>query len=284
MISSSTQLTTHRYVNETVEAVPDFVAIEEPLEIRLDFDDGSARRQKSVSITMRTPGHDDEVAAGFLVGEGILKHPSDIESVSGCGPKDATHSFQNIVKVRIRDGVKLNWPKLERHFYATSSCGVCGKSSLDALEVEGVTPVRQTSITIAKELVARLPERMREKQKVFTQTGGLHASALFDKYGSLISLREDVGRHNALDKVIGQAFLAGKFPLDESVLFLSGRASFELLQKSAVAGIPIVAAVGAPSSLAVAAAKNFNITLIGFVRGESFNIYHGRERLVGCGK
>lgn len=279
MIYRSTELTTHRYQNKTFELVPDFVALEEPLEIRLDFDATGSRHQKSVSITMRTPGHDDELAIGFLFGEGILRSPLDIESVSGCGPKDPIHSFQNIIKVRMCDGATVHWPKLERHFYATSSCGVCGKSSLEALEVEGIKPIGTNGLTIPKELVTKLPGVMREEQKVFAQTGGLHASALFNLSGELICLREDVGRHNALDKIIGRAFLDGKVPLNQSVLFLSGRASFELMQKAAVAGIPMVLAVGAPSSLAVAAAKKFNITLIGFVRGGSFNVYHGHERL-----
>ena len=259
----------------------DHVAIEEPLEIRLDYLDGLERRPKSVSITMRTPGHDQELAVGFLFTEGILTKSSDIVSITGCGPMSGPHKGQNIVKIKLKDGADLQWPKLERHFYSTSSCGVCGKSSLEALEVQGLKVVDKFGFRISTECIRKLAPTMRANQSVFDQTGGLHAAALFSQEGNLIALREDVGRHNALDKLIGSQFLAQTVPLTDRLLFLSGRASFELIQKSVVAGIPFVAAVGAPSSLAVDLARKFDITLLGFVREDRFNIYHGHWRLLG---
>lgn len=257
----------------------DRVAIEEPLEIRLDFANGETRREKSVSITMRTPGNDRELAAGFLFGEGILRRAEDVAGIQGCGPVSGPHRGQNIVKVRLGDGARVSWPKLERHFYATSSCGVCGKASLDALEVEGVAAIPREGFTIAGDLITELPARLRDRQDVFDQTGGLHAAALFDCDGHLIDIREDVGRHNAVDKLIGAQFLRGQVPLARHLLFLSGRASFELVQKAVVAGVPVIAAVGAPSSLAIELARRFDVTLLGFVREGRFNIYHGAWRI-----
>jgi FdhD protein len=257
----------------------DRVAIEEPLEIRLDFANAETRREKSVSITMRTPGNDRELAAGFLFGEGILRRAEDVAGIQGCGPVSGPHRGQNIVKVRLGDGARVSWPKLERHFYATSSCGVCGKASLDALEVEGVAAIPREGFTIAGDLITELPARLRDRQDVFDQTGGLHAAALFDCDGQLIDIREDVGRHNAVDKLIGAQFLRGQVPLARHLLFLSGRASFELVQKAVVAGVPVIAAVGAPSSLAIELARRFDVTLLGFVREGRFNIYHGAWRI-----
>ena len=262
-----------------VEGRTDRVAIEEPLEIRMVFSDGNASREKSVSITMRTPGHDRDLAAGFLFGEGILRNPADVTSIAGCGPVTGPHQGQNIVKVTMAGGARIAWPKLERHFYATSSCGVCGKASLDALEVEGVAPIDRDGFAIDGDVITALPGRLRERQGVFDQTGGLHAAALFNETGDLVDIREDVGRHNAVDKLIGARFLAGKVPLSRHLLFLSGRASFELVQKAVVAGIPAVAAVGAPSSLAIDLARRFDVTLMGFVREGRFNIYHGAWRI-----
>lgn len=259
----------------------DRVALEEPLEIRLDFLDGSARRQKSLSITMRTPGHDEELAAGFLFTEGLLRLPGDITRIAGCGPATGAHQGKNIVKVHLSDQAEIIWPKMERHFYATSSCGVCGKASLDALEVQGLKPIPREGFKMDMKEISELPARLRSKQAVFDQTGGLHAAAIFNETGQLIDLREDVGRHNAVDKLIGSQFLAGKAPLSNHMLFLSGRASFELVQKALVAGIPLIAAVGAPSSLAVELAQRFNVTLLGFVRDSRFNVYHGAWRLTG---
>ena len=246
-------------------AAADLVAVEEPLEIRVD--------DRSVSITMRTPGNDPELAAGFLFTEGILTSPAQIKKVFSCGGG-------NVVRVELADGVSLDLGRLERHFYATSSCGVCGKASLDALAVGGLrAPPRETP-KLSPEIIHQLPDRLRASQLVFEKTGGLHAAALFDAAGELQLVREDVGRHNAVDKLIGARFLEGKTPLSENVLLVSGRASFELMQKAVAAGIPVLAAVGAPSSLAVDLAKKFDLTLLGFVRGERFNIYHGEWRLL----
>ncbi len=259
----------------------DRVALEEPLEIRLDYLDGNARIQKSLSITMRTPGNDEELAAGFLFTEGLLRFPEDVTGIAGCGPASGAHQGKNVVKVRLSDQARIIWPKLERHFYATSSCGVCGKASLDALEVQGLKPIPRDGFQISMKEISELPARLRSQQAVFDQTGGLHAAAIFSEAGQLIALREDVGRHNAVDKLIGSQFLAGKTPLSKNMLFLSGRASFELVQKAVVAGIPLIAAVGAPSSLAVELAKRFDVTLLGFVRDSRFNIYNGSWRLTG---
>ncbi len=264
-----------------LERLTDFLALEEPLEIRLEYSQDGTRKEKSISITMRTPGNDEELAVGFLFTEGILRHPENILSVSGCGPLAGSHQGQNIIKVRLHEKTEILWPKLERHFYATSSCGVCGKASLDALEVQGIRPIDRNRFKIASPIIETLAPKMREHQSVFEQTGGLHASALFNFQGELIELREDVGRHNALDKLIGSKFIKGQTPLKDSLLFLSGRASFELIQKAVVAGIPFVAAVGAPSSLAVDLARKFGVTLLGFVRENRFNIYHGEWRIIG---
>ena len=280
----SIEIETLRMRDGKLSDASDRLALEEPLEIRLDYADGALRREKSISITMRTPGNDDELAAGFLFTEGILRSPEDVVSILPCGPRTGPHQGQNIIKVKLRDEAQISWPKLERHFYATSSCGVCGKASLDALEVQGLTPISPDGFRFLTSQIAQLSPRMREKQAVFDQTGGLHASALFNVQGDLMALREDVGRHNALDKLLGAQFLARSTPLSQVLLFLSGRASFELVQKAVVAGIPFIAAVGAPSSLAVELAKKFNVTLLGFVRDDRFNIYHGGWRLMGESK
>jgi FdhD protein len=258
----------------------DVLAIEEPLEIRLGFAD---RTHKAVSITMRTPGEDAELAAGFLFTEGIIKSPEQIKQIRHCGKRSkATASpdaaTTNTIRVDLRDGIEIDLKKLERHFYTTSSCGVCGKSSIEALRT-GVKMI-DSDLRIGEETIHTLPQKLREAQSVFEATGGLHASALFDAEGKLDIVREDVGRHNALDKVIGRKLLDDKLPLNESVLLVSGRASFELVQKALMAGIPILAAVGAPSSLAVELAAEYGMTLIGFVRDGRFNIYCGNERVL----
>lgn len=250
----------------------DMLAVEEPLEIRLSVEfDG--RRSRGVSVTMRTPGNDDELAAGFLFSEGILTDRRQIANIHRC-------ATGNVVCVELRADVAVEFAKLERHFYTTSSCGVCGKTSLEAVRVnlprqpDDVRPLVEASV------IHRLPASLRAAQTAFDRSGGLHAAALFDPRGALVSLREDVGRHNAVDKLIGAEFLAGRTPLAASVLLLSGRASFELVQKAAMAGIGILAAVGAPSSLAVELARECGLTVIGFVREDRFNVYTGQERIV----
>ncbi len=256
----------------------DVLAAEEPLEIRLVWQEDGEAVRRNIAVTMRTPGDDFELAIGFLHGEGIVRVREDIVDVAYCVDEDEDQAF-NIVNVTLRPGLVFDPSRLERNFYTTSSCGVCGKAALDALEVQGCDAL-PPGFVVASEVVCHLPESLRAAQAVFERTGGLHAAGLFDRDGALISLREDVGRHNALDKLIGEQLIAGKTPLNERILMLSGRASFELLQKALVARIQVVAAVGAPSSLAVQLAESFNVTLLGFVRADGFNIYSGAERVL----
>ncbi len=270
-----------RFQGPARDAVTDRVAIEEPLEIRVDFVANGERSVRSLSITMRTPGHDEELAAGFLMSEGLVRSARDIESIRPCGPESGAHDGNNVVKVRLADHATISWPSVERHFYATSSCGVCGKASLEALEVPGLCPISRDGFRISVEAIRMLSDRLRAQQSVFEETGGLHAAALFNSAGELLAIREDVGRHNAVDKLLGAQFLQGSTPLSSNLLFLSGRISFELAQKALAGGIPMVVAVGAPSSLAIELAKRFDITLIGFLRGERFNVYSGEWRLTG---
>jgi len=251
---------------------PDIVVVEEPLEIRLAraAEPGPGR---AISITMRTPGHDVELAVGFLHGAGLIRSGDDIESARSCGPTG------NVVRVELKAGVPMDLARLERNFYTSSSCGVCGKASLEA--VTEMLPIRSVAsvIKVSAQLLGSLVLRARSAQDVFRDTGGLHASSLFDERGDLLATYEDVGRHNALDKLVGARLLEGTLPLSECVLLLSGRASFELLQKAAAAGVPVVAAVGAPSSLAIDLAERTGILLVGFLRDASFNVYTHRERL-----
>jgi FdhD protein len=250
----------------------DVLAVEEPLEVRLGCDVGERRVHAAVSITMRTPGHDRELAVGFLFTEGILIAREQVVSVRACGTG-------NVVRVDVQPGVAVDLTRLERHFYTSSSCGVCGKASLEAVRVCSRYRPPEGRPIVEAAVIHRLPEALRASQTIFDHTGGLHAAALFDPSGQLLCLREDVGRHNALDKLIGAQFLAGRTPLSEDVLLVSGRASFELVQKAAVAGIPILAAVGAPSSLAVSLAREHGLTVLGFVRSDRFNVYTGAERI-----
>ena len=255
----------------------DSLAAEEPLEIRLFWQEDGAIVRKPIAITMRTPGDDFELAAGFLYGEGLISHQEDVVDVSYCTDEHEDQAF-NIVNVTLRPGLVFDTTRLERNFYTTSSCGVCGKAALDALEVQGCAILPDGPV-VSADLICSLPEKLRAAQAVFDRTGGLHATGLFTPDGELVSLREDVGRHNAFDKLVGEQFLAGRTPLAGHIAMLSGRASFELLQKALVARVSIVAAVGAPSSLAVQLAEEFNITLCGFVRGDSLNVYTGQDRV-----
>ena len=281
------QVAVRRVVEGAVtENSPDILAVEEPLEIRLGFPDGTHR---AISITMRTPGEDGELAAGFLFTEGILKSRDQIKQIRHCGLKIGKQSGvidrasalnSNTIRVDLNDGFDIDFKKLERHFYTTSSCGVCGKSSIEALRAGATELPDRERPKIESDLINRLPAILRSSQDVFDQTGGLHASALFDADGNLEIVREDVGRHNALDKVIGTNFLMGELPLADHVLLVSGRASFELVQKALMAGIPILVAVGAPSSLAVELASEFGMTVVGFVRDGSFNVYSWPGRIM----
>ncbi len=259
-----------RSVSSVFTHANDVLAVEEPLEIRLTFMMGPERVERNLSVTMRTPGNDKELATGFLFTEGIIKKFNEVKSID--------HYQENIIRIELNNDVEFDFKKLERHFYTTSSCGVCGKTSIEAIKlVSG--PRRQNKITYKSSLIYELPEILRKYQSVFEQTGGLHASAVFNPEGKLLISKEDVGRHNALDKLIGAAIIDDLLPLDNHLLLLSGRASFELLQKATMAGIPIVAAVGAPSSLAVELAKERGITLIGFLRENRFNVYCGRKNI-----
>jgi FdhD protein len=258
-----------------VRVRPDKLATEEPMEIRLLT---SASRQ-TVAVTMRTPGADFELAAGFLYGESIVKSSDDIAKISYCVDSDLAAAQQyNIVNVELRAGRDYDLRPLERHFYTTSACGVCGKASLEQLELRGC-PVVGPGPEISAETLHSLPEKLREAQGLFDATGGLHAAALFDEDGNLVALREDVGRHNATDKLVGWALLEGRLPLSGHVVMVSGRSSFEILQKCLTAGVPFVCAISAPSSLAVDVAREFGMTLVGFLRERRFNVYAGQERI-----
>lgn len=255
----------------------DALAGEEPLEIRLAWQEEGQAQRKSIAITMRTPGNDFELALGFLFGESIIHMADDVVDISYC-PDEVDPQEFNIVVATLRPGLVFDLARLERNFFTSSSCGVCGKATLEALEIQGCDAL-PGGFTVGARLLASLPDELRKAQAVFEATGGLHAAALFTTAGELLDLKEDVGRHNALDKLVGAQVLAGRSELSDCVLMLSGRASFELLQKALVARIPVVAAVGAASSLAVQLAESFNITLAGFVRRSGFNVYTGRERI-----
>lgn len=249
----------------------DCLAVEEPLEIRVVFGPRSGRTQQALAVTMRTPGQDADLAAGFLHGEGVVRDEEQIEGIVPCGT--------NVIRVELRPGVTPHLPSLQRHVYTTSSCGVCGKASLEAVAASCPDVHLSAGPIIPVAVIHSLPERLRQGQVTFAQTGGLHAAALFDERGELLAVREDVGRHNAVDKLLGWAFRQGRMPLTDQILFVSGRASFELVQKAVAAGVPIFAAVGAPSSLAVDLAQRFGLTLLGFVRDGRFNVYCGIDRL-----
>jgi FdhD protein len=261
------------YVDTTDE-----LAAEEPLEIRLEYGISNQREVKNISVTMRTPGNDAELAVGFLYTEGIIRSIHDIQY--------ATHAFtcaenrQNVIQVSLKESIVPKLQNTDRNFYTTSSCGVCGKSSIGAIRTVSQYQNVKDNNRISATLLCTFPYLLRERQEIFEQTGGLHASALFNTDGDLLLLREDVGRHNALDKLIGAALNEELEPLNDKVLLLSGRASFELIQKAAMAGINIIAAIGAPSTLAVQLAEEFNITLCGFLRGQRFNIYTSPQRII----
>lgn len=242
----------------------DKLAVEEPLEIRF----GSS----PVAVTMRTPGDDAELAAGFLLTEGVIRRAQDIDKIAA--PK---RNLPNVVSVKLRRNLRFDPRRLQRYFHATSSCGLCGKTTLEAIRAKAKPILTDVRVSIG--LIYSLPEKLRDEQETFDETGGLHAAAVFDLAGQLLWIREDVGRHNAVDKVIGAALLRDKLPLDRHILIVSGRASFEIVQKALMARFPVVAAVSAPSSLAVALARKFKITLIGFLRGQTCNIYAGAERV-----
>ena len=279
-LASAERTTVQRVVGAAITAATDLLAVEAPLEISLGYGPAGHRLTHALAVTMRTPGHDAELVAGFLLSEGLIKEAADLELLEHRADPRRPRERGNVLRAELIPSVPVDLHRLERHFYTTSSCGVCGKTSIEAVQVSACpTPPPAGSPRVAAALIHALPERQREAQRVFEQTGGLHAAALFSAAGELLLLREDVGRHNAFDKVVGAALLAGQLPLHQHIMLLSGRASFELVQKAAVAGVAILAAVGAPSSLAVEAAEEFGLTLLGFVRQERFNIYTHAQRI-----
>lgn len=273
--ASQTKVKLVSYGGGITQTASDKVVTEEPLEIRVS----AARSSQTVAVTMRTPGNDFELAAGFLFSEGVIASGDDIATISYCRDDDLPpEQLYNIVIVELRDGDLSGLDRLQRHFQISSSCGVCGKADIEAIEMRGCQPVADGP-QIEPATVLGYPESLRQAQALFGSTGGLHAAGLFHPGGPVVVVREDVGRHNAVDKVIGRMLLDGALPAHPGVLVVSGRSSFEILQKAAVAGIPVVCSVSAPSSLAIQVAETFGITLVGFLRGDRFNIYSSPERI-----
>jgi FdhD protein len=273
----SEQVPVRRVSADGTEDLHDVLAVEEPLAIRVAAADGASRR---VAVTMRTPGDDHELAAGWLLAEGVIAGRRDVADVAWC-VRDEADPVQtgNVVVVTLRSDTLPDLSSLDRHGLVSSACGVCGRASLEALAAAGITPVTSRA-QVPHALLASLPDRLRAHQPTFDATGGLHAAARVDVFGDVQAVREDVGRHNAVDKLLGAALLDGALPWDDQVLVLSGRASYELLQKAVVAGVPVVAAIGAPSTLAVQVAEAFGITLVGFLRPERANVYTHPDRVV----
>lgn len=266
-----------KYDGAKHKTVSDEVAIESPLEIRLvqtdpESDNQASQTDDPVSVTMRTPGNDSELALGFLLTEGILDSPEQVARIRVCGGG-------NTVWIHLKPQVQIDLGSLARHFYTSSSCGVCGKSAIDAVNVHIEHKLAPGRPVVSPGFVSSLPDKLRAAQDAFDRTGGLHASGLFDIEGTLLRLHEDVGRHNALDKLIGAQWFEDEMVFAESILLVSGRVSFELVQKALVAGIPMLVAVGAPSSLAIELASDHNMTLVGFTRGQRFNVYSGFDRI-----
>jgi len=277
--SSTTNLPITKINGDTSNETSDALAIEEPLEIRLESGLTEKRSAQNISVTMRTPGNDAELALGFLFTEGIIQNLNDVNGIEHAFIACAENK-ENVIQVSLKENAVPNLRNTERNFYTTSSCGVCGKGSINAIRTVGAYVDQNDDNQINSNIFHQLPKKLSERQQVFADTGGLHASALFSPQGELLLVREDVGRHNALDKLIGAALKSNWLPLTNYILLLSGRASFELIQKAAMAGITVVAAVGAPSSLAVQLAEEFNITLVGFLRNNRFNIYTAAHRVL----
>ncbi len=279
-MASNRHVPIHRIDADASRRLLDAVAVEEPLEIRLSVDALFPGEHTPVSITMRTPGDDHELAIGFLFSEGILRSPDQIESVSHWGRPPSGKTERNVVVVELTADADVDLSRLERHFYTTSSCGVCGKTSIDALRQERPFPVANgQDFHIAEDTLLTLPAALRKEQASFGVTGGLHATGLFDRQGRLALVREDVGRHNAMDKVIGRLFVDGQLPASDFGFIVSGRTSFELAQKVMMTGASMLVAIGAPSSLAIEMADEFGMTLVGFLREGRCNVYANEQRI-----
>ena len=276
---SSTSTTIERIRDGRVATVQDIVAVEEPMEVRIVSEGEAGQRTDRVAVTMRTPGHDFELAVGFLLSEGLIARHEDVVDVSYCPEPNDVQQY-NVVQVTLAPSTSFDQSMLDRNFYATSSCGVCGKTTLDQLEL--VCPPVGPGPRVSASVLSELPGRLRSAQKVFDATGGLHAAGEFDAAGAPLAVREDVGRHNAVDKLVGRALLDARLPCEGSILMVSGRLSFEIVQKAAMAGFAVVCAVSAPSSLAVATAARLGQTLVGFLRDDRFVVYTGAERIEGA--
>jgi FdhD protein len=268
----------HRHRDGAASRKRDAVAVEEPLEIRVSWSDGGERRTEPLAVAMRTPGDDFDLVAGLLYGEGVTTTTDDLQELTYCRSGEAAQDY-NVVEARLGSGVTFDAEGLRRNFYMSSSCGVCGRASLESVEAAGCEALPDDGFRIGTDLLKSQPDLLGEGQGVFARTGGLHAAGLFDASGRCRVLREDVGRHNAVDKVVGHAFLRGWLPARERILVVSGRTSFDIVQKAVTAGIPCLVAVGAPSSLAVDLSVRFGQTLVGFARDGGFNVYAGRERI-----
>ena len=269
-----------KFTNGKLENIEDLISIEEPLEISLKFRDKEKWITKSLSITMRTPGHDEDLVRGFLFNEQIIQNIKDIENIESFGDKVGQYNIQNKILVSLNNSQNVNISKIKKDFLTNSSCGVCGKSSLDALEIIKKDKTPKSNPKLSKEIIINSPSILRENQSEFAKTGGIHASGMFSSNGGLISLREDVGRHNALDKMIGDCLFNNRLEPNNQFITCSGRLNFELVQKVLMTNIGIMIGVGAPTSLAIDLANRFDMTLIGFVKEDSFNIYTNNQKVI----
>ena len=269
-----------KFTKDKLENIEDLISIEEPLEISLKFKDKEKWITKSLSITMRTPGHDKDLVRGFLFNEQIIQNINDIENIESFGNKVGQYNIQNKILVTLNNSQNVNISKIKRDFLTNSSCGVCGKSSLDALEIIKKNKTPKSNPRLSKEIIINSPSVLRKNQSEFAKTGGIHASGLFSSNGNLISLREDVGRHNALDKMIGDSLLNSYIEPNAQFITCSGRLNFELVQKVLMTNIGLMIGVGAPTSLAIDLANRFDMTLVGFVKEDSFNIYTNNQKVI----
>ena len=269
-----------KFIKNKFENIEDLISIEEPLEISLKYKEKDEWLTKSISITMRTPGHDEDLVRGFLFNEQIIQNIKDIKSIESYGEKVGQYKIQNKILVTLNNSENINISKIKRDFLTNSSCGVCGKSSLDALEIVKKDKTPKSNPKLTKDVIIESPTTLRKNQSEFSKTGGIHASGLFSSDGKLISLREDVGRHNALDKMIGDSLLKDILRPNDQFVTCSGRLNFELVQKVLMTNIGLMIGVGAPTSLAIDLANKFDMTLVGFVKDDSFNIYTNNQKVI----